>query len=125
MTGSGWICVRSISGVVGVFLAARPVLGFRTDSLGALRGLDRWKSRRSSGVLSRHFDFLNPKGWLWQGSAAAGGAVKRRLESLLAAAQAGGGDASGDDGAFLERWGYDEQQKAAIAEAILSVAESA
>ncbi len=52
-------------------------------------------------------------------------AVKRRLESLLAAAQAGGGDASGDDGAFLERWGYDEQQKAAIAEAILSVAESA
>ena len=65
-------------------------------------------------------------------------AVKRRLESLLAAAQAGGGDGSdassgdaggdlpsGDDGAFLERWGYDEAQKAAIAEAILAVAESA
>jgi hypothetical protein len=83
MTGSGWICVRSISGVVGVFLAARPVLGFRTDSLGALRGLDRWKSRRSSGVLSRHFDFLNPKGWLWQGSATVGGAVKRRLETAV------------------------------------------
>ena len=83
MTGSGWICVRSISGVVGVFLAARPVLGFRTDSLGALRGLDRWKSRRSSGVLSRHFDFLNPKGCLWQGSAAVGGAVKRRLETAV------------------------------------------
>jgi hypothetical protein len=86
MTGSDWICVRSIFGVVVEFPGARQVLGFRTDSLGALRGLDRWKSRRSSGVLSRRFrrfQFLNPKGWLWQGSAAVGGAVKRRLETAV------------------------------------------
>ncbi len=47
------------------------------------------------------------------------GAVKLRLESLLAAAQG----APGDDQAFLERWGYDADQKRAIAEAILAVAE--
>jgi len=46
-------------------------------------------------------------------------AVKLRLESLLAAAQG----APGDDQAFLERWGYDADQKRAIAEAILAVAE--
>lgn len=55
-------------------------------------------------------------------------AVKLRLESLLAAALGRAGDQLepppwGDDGAFLERWGYDAQQKAAIAEAILSVAD--
>ena len=47
------------------------------------------------------------------------GMVKLRLESLLAAAQG----APGDDQAFLERWGYDEGQKRAIAAAILAVAE--
>jgi hypothetical protein len=31
--------------------------------------------------------------------------------------------APGDDQAFLERWGYDADQKRAIAEAILAVAE--
>ena len=46
-------------------------------------------------------------------------AVKLRLESLLAAAQG----APGDDQAFLERWGYDVDQKRAIAGAILAVAE--
>jgi hypothetical protein len=49
------------------------------------------------------------------------GAVKERLESLLAAAQG----APSDDQAFLERWGYDADQKLAIAEAILAVAEDA
>ena len=44
--------------------------------------------------------------------------VKERLETLLAAT---GG--SGADVAFLERWGYDAPQKAAIAEAVLAVAE--
>ena len=44
--------------------------------------------------------------------------VKARLETLLAAT---GG--SGADVAFLERWGYDAPQKAAIAEAVLAVAE--
>ena len=44
--------------------------------------------------------------------------VKARLETLLAAT---GG--VGDDVAFLERWGYDAAQKAAIAEAVLAVAE--
>ena len=29
----------------------------------------------------------------------------------------------GDDVAFLERWGYDGEQKASIAEAVLAVAE--
>jgi len=44
--------------------------------------------------------------------------VKDRLEILLAAT---GG--SGDDVAFLERWGYDAEQRASIAEAVLAVAE--
>jgi hypothetical protein len=46
-------------------------------------------------------------------------AVKRRLETLLAAAR----DGRGEDVAFLERWGYDAEQKQAIAAAIEAVAE--
>lgn len=46
-------------------------------------------------------------------------AVKTRLETLLAAAR----DGAGDDRAFLDRWGYDAEQKAAIAAAIEAVAE--
>ena len=46
-------------------------------------------------------------------------AVKTRLETLLAAAR----DGAGDDVAFLERWGYDTEQKAAIVAAIEAVAE--
>lgn len=46
-------------------------------------------------------------------------AVKTRLETLLAAAR----DGAGDDVAFLDRWGYDAEQKAAIAAAIEAVAE--
>lgn len=46
-------------------------------------------------------------------------AVKQRLETLLAAAR----DDAGEDVAFLERWGYDAEQKAAIAAAIEAVAE--
>ncbi|NDE22977.1 MAG: hypothetical protein EBZ96_09000 [Synechococcaceae bacterium WB9_3_282] len=45
-------------------------------------------------------------------------AVKNRLEILLAATN---GD--GSDVAFLERWQYDAEQKAAIKAAVLSVAE--
>jgi hypothetical protein len=45
-------------------------------------------------------------------------AVQRRLETLLAGARG-----SGDDVAFLDRWGYDAEQRAAIAEAVQSVAE--
>jgi hypothetical protein len=45
-------------------------------------------------------------------------AVKGRLEILLAATR---GD--GDDVAFLDRWGYDAEQRAAIATAIEAVAE--
>jgi len=45
------------------------------------------------------------------------GAVKQRLETLLAAT---GGQ--GEDVAFLKRWGYDEEQKQAIAAAVHSVA---
>jgi hypothetical protein len=44
--------------------------------------------------------------------------VKGRLETLLQATQG-----EGDDVAFLDRWGYDPQQRQAIAEAILAVAE--
>jgi hypothetical protein len=44
--------------------------------------------------------------------------VKARLETLLAATSG-----TGDDVAFLERWGYDAPQKIAIAEAVLAVAE--
>ena len=44
--------------------------------------------------------------------------VKKRLETLLAATKG-----EGDDVEFLARWGYDEQQKAAIAAAVLAVAE--
>ncbi|MFM7550975.1 MAG: hypothetical protein ACKO8I_19345, partial [Cyanobacteriota bacterium] len=45
-------------------------------------------------------------------------AVKGRLETLLQATQG-----LGDDVAFLDRWGYDPQQRQAIADAILAVAE--
>jgi len=48
-----------------------------------------------------------------------GAAVKARLETLLEAAA----HHQGDDVAFLERWGYDAQQKAAIAAAVEAVAE--
>ena len=48
-----------------------------------------------------------------------GEAVKARLETLLDAAASG----QGDDVAFLERWGYDAQQKAAIAAAVEAVAD--
>jgi hypothetical protein len=45
-------------------------------------------------------------------------AVKGRLETLLQATQG-----RGDDVPFLDRWGYDPQQRQAIADAILAVAE--
>jgi hypothetical protein len=45
--------------------------------------------------------------------------VKKRLERLLAAAQ----ESRGDDIQFLDRWGYDAEQKRAIAAAVESVAE--
>jgi len=45
-------------------------------------------------------------------------AVKERLETLLEAT-----DGRGEDVAFLDRWGYDADQRAAIAEAVLAVAE--
>jgi hypothetical protein len=44
--------------------------------------------------------------------------VKARLETLLDATAG-----RGEDVAFLDRWGYDAEQKVAIAEAVLSVAE--
>lgn len=46
-------------------------------------------------------------------------AVKGRLETLLTAAR----DGQGDDGAFLDRWGYDAEQRQAIAAAIEAVAD--
>jgi len=45
--------------------------------------------------------------------------VISRLGTLLAAAR----DGSGEDVAFLQRWGYDDEQKAAIAAAVEGVAE--
>jgi|APCry1669189000_1035189.scaffolds.fasta_scaffold00958_4 hypothetical protein len=49
--------------------------------------------------------------------------VKQRLEGLLSAARAA--DAAGaEDLAFLERWGYDQEQRQAIALAIEAVAEA-
>ena len=45
--------------------------------------------------------------------------VKDRLETLLEAAEAG----TGADQAFLERWGYDADQRKAIATTVLAVAE--
>ena len=45
--------------------------------------------------------------------------VKTRLEVLLEAAT----QRRGDDLAFLERWGYDDQQKQAIGDAVHAVAE--
>ncbi|MFQ6538265.1 MULTISPECIES: hypothetical protein [Aphanothece] len=47
-------------------------------------------------------------------------AVKQRLEGLLEAARHG----SGADVAFLERWGYDAEQREAIARAVVAVAET-
>jgi hypothetical protein len=44
--------------------------------------------------------------------------VKSRLEAMLAATRG-----EGEDVAFLERWGYDGDQRQAIAAALLSVAE--
>lgn len=46
--------------------------------------------------------------------------VKRRLDTLLAAAK----EQQGDDRAFLDRWGYDAEQREAIALAIIGVAEA-
>ena len=46
------------------------------------------------------------------------GAVKERLETLLEAT-----DGRGEDVAFLDRWGYDAEQMASIAQAALAVAE--
>ncbi|PTT99907.1 hypothetical protein DBR45_25480, partial [Pseudomonas sp. HMWF031] len=46
--------------------------------------------------------------------------VKERLETLLDAAS----HSRGDDLSFLERWGYDDDQKAAIGDAVQAVAES-
>ena len=45
-------------------------------------------------------------------------AVRDRLELLLAATRG-----EGDDVAFLDRWGYDAEQREAIAAAVLAVAE--
>ena len=45
--------------------------------------------------------------------------VKERLEILLQAA----GLSSGPDLAFLDRWGYDPEQRRAISESVLAVAE--
>ncbi len=52
-------------------------------------------------------------------------AVKQRLETLLAAAAEDGGAeaAVAEDRAFLDRWGYDAEQRQAIAAAIEAVAE--
>jgi hypothetical protein len=47
------------------------------------------------------------------------GMVKQRLETLLLAAR----DGQGEDLAFLERWGYDEAQRLAIAAALEAVAD--
>ncbi|MEI8251523.1 MAG: hypothetical protein WCF98_10170 [Synechococcus sp. ELA057] len=47
-------------------------------------------------------------------------AVKTRLETLLAAAR----DGQGEDVAFLDRWGYDPQQREAIVAAIEAVPEA-
>jgi hypothetical protein len=44
--------------------------------------------------------------------------VKERLEILLQAAF----QASGPDLAFLDRWGYDPEQRREISEAVLAVA---
>jgi hypothetical protein len=44
--------------------------------------------------------------------------VKQRLEVLLQAA----GQSSGPDLDFLDRWGYDPEQRRAISEAVLAVA---
>ncbi len=53
-------------------------------------------------------------------------AVKERLETLLTAAaeRGGAGQAVQEDRAFLERWGYDAEQRQAIAAAIEAVAEA-
>lgn len=52
-------------------------------------------------------------------------AVKQRLEPLLAAAAEDGGTegAVAEDRAFLDRWGYDAEQRQAIAAAIEAVAD--
>ncbi len=52
-------------------------------------------------------------------------AVKQRLEPLLAAAAEDGGSeqAETEDRAFLDRWGYDAEQRQAIAAAIEAVAD--
>ncbi|MEB3296799.1 MAG: hypothetical protein VKL23_04615 [Cyanobacteriota bacterium] len=44
--------------------------------------------------------------------------VKQRLETLLTAAR----DGCGDDVTFLQRWGYDAEQREAIASAVIGVA---
>jgi hypothetical protein len=45
-------------------------------------------------------------------------AVRDRLETLLAATRG-----EGEDLAFLDRWGYDVEQRQAIATAVLAVAD--
>ena len=54
-------------------------------------------------------------------------AVRARLETLLTAARTGESEpdsAVSDDRGFLERWGYDAEQRQAIAAAIEAVAEN-
>ena len=46
--------------------------------------------------------------------------VKERLEQLLAAAI----DNTGEDVAFLEKWGYDADQKKAIGDSVYAVADA-
>jgi hypothetical protein len=45
--------------------------------------------------------------------------VKSRLDTLLLAAR----DGEGSDQSFLDRWGYDDDQRQAIAESVLAVAD--
>ena len=45
--------------------------------------------------------------------------MKERLEQLLAAAL----DNRGEDVAFLDKWGYDVEQKQAIGDSVYAVAE--
>jgi hypothetical protein len=93
-----------------VDLSARNLAMSTAMALHHGRGGDAAQQRASERVASRCTELLrllDPH------------AVKQRLEILLAAA----GRGEGEDVAFLDQWGYDAEQRQAIATAVEAVAE--
>lgn len=93
-----------------VDLSARNLAMSTAMALQHRRGGDGEQAGRSERVRERSAELLRRL---------EPGMVKRRLETLLQAAREG----QGPDLEFLERWHYDDEQRQAIGDAVLAVAE--